>query len=102
MRTIINRLTSSDIRGNRPGRIVVAVMDVVRNVTFALPVFGQLFQALAGYCRALKRAIKSAAAATAHAADATIDSLDSSMRGLSGCWHTQRVMPHLAVVRVGS
>ena len=101
MRTNLIRNTQIDILANRQDRIVVAANDVVRTVTHAQPISGHLVQALAGFTKALKRAGKPAAAATAYAAE-TMSYVVSSMRGLSRCWQTPSVTPHLAVVRVGS
>jgi hypothetical protein len=101
MRTIINRNTQIDILANRQDRIVVAANDGVRTVTHAQPISGRFLQVLAGFTYALKRTGKPAAAA-ARAAETTSYLVVSSMRGLSRCWHTPSVMPHLAVARVGS
>jgi hypothetical protein len=103
MRTNINRKTSSDLLGNRQGRIVVAANDRVRSVAVVLPISGQLFTALVGYQGALKRAMKPAATGAAAGMETAITSLVSITRGLlSRCWHTPSVMPHHAVVRVSS
>jgi hypothetical protein len=102
MRTIINRNTQIDILANRQDCVVVAAGDVLRTVMLAQPISGQFFQACAGYAKALKRASKPAAAGAARAMETTLTSIVSIMHGLSRSWHTHRVMPHLAVVRVGS
>ncbi|HEY1603958.1 MAG TPA: hypothetical protein VGG64_30435 [Pirellulales bacterium] len=102
MRTNIIRNTQIAILANCQDWIVVAAADVVRTVTHAQPTSGHLSQVLVGFTRALKRAMKPAAAAAAHAVETTLYLVVSSMRGLSRCWHTLSVMPHLAVVRVGS
>jgi hypothetical protein len=102
MRTNTNRSTQIDILGNSQGRIVVTA-DVVRVVMHAqLFALGHFFQAFAGYLAQLKRATKSAATGAAHAAESAIDSLDSSLRGLPGCWQTLCVMPRPAVERIRS
>jgi hypothetical protein len=102
MRTIINRNTQIDVLANRQDSVVVAADDVLRTVMLAQPISGQFFQACASYAKALKRAGKPAIAGAARAAETTLAIVVSGMRGLSRSWHTQRVMPHLAVVRVGS
>lgn len=101
MRSAINRNILIDVLANRQDRIVVALI-ALRGVVLAQPFSGQLFQALAGYQRAIKRAVKSAGTGAARAAAVTAESVTASMRGLSRCWHTPRVMPHLVVVRVVS
>jgi len=102
MRTLINRNTQINVLANRQDRIVVAMMDVLRAVVLAQPLFSGLFQAPAGYQSAIKRSLKSAAAGTTRAAETMLDELVSGMHRLSRCWHTQRVMPHFGVVRVVS
>jgi hypothetical protein len=102
MRTIINRNTSTDIRGNCQGRIVVTAVDVVRTVMLAQPVFGQFFQAMAAKCAKRLRALAAAAARMAHAAESMLDLLDSSLRGPSGHWHSHYAMPVQPVVVVKS
>ena len=101
MRTNINRNTLINILAIRQDWIVVAANDGVRTVTHAQPISGHLSQVLAGFTKALTRTGKPAAAATAYAAE-TMSYVVSSMRGLSRCWQTPSVTPHLAVVRVGS
>jgi|GEM_PF-4595245 len=103
MRNTTNRSTQIDILGNCQGRIVVAA-DVVRAEMHAQPVMhGHFLQATAGYLLArIKREMKSAATGAVHAAESAIESLDSSLRGLPGCWQTLCVMPRPAVIRIGS
>ena len=102
MRTNTNRSTQIDILGNRQGRIVVAAVVVRSEMHAHLFALGHFFQAVAGYLAQLKRATKSAATGAAHAAESAIDSLDSSLRGLPGCWQTLSVMPRPAVERIRS